>query len=135
MTEHQKFFKSIEIIASIVGLIAVLAILSAAFYFQIVYQEQPCPLCLLQRAAFISIGISLLMNLRHPSNLYWALVIISAMAGRAVSIRQILLHITDVTGYGSKILGFHMYSWSFIGFTAAIVGAAVMLLIRNWNSV
>lgn len=124
-----------EKMASLLGLVAVMTILGAALWYQFVYHEQPCPLCLLQRAAFISVGISLCMNLRRPTNLNWALVIISAMAGRAVSIRQILLHITDVTGYGSKVMGLHMYSWGFIGFTLAILGSSLIIIIRNWSDI
>jgi hypothetical protein len=43
--------------------------------------------------------------------------------------RQILLHIMPGDpGYGSALLGFHYYSWAFIGFAVAIVAIALMLL-------
>lgn len=119
-----------ELIDSIIGLIGVLIILGAAFFMQLFYREQPCPLCLLQRAAFVSIGLALLMNVRYKNKAsHWALVILSATVGMAVSIRQILLHIKTPAGFGSAVFGLHMYTWCFLGFTLAIVGSAVMLLI------
>jgi len=31
-------------------------------------------------------------------------------------------------GYGSALLGYHYYSWAFIGFAVAIIALAAMLL-------
>jgi disulfide bond formation protein DsbB len=125
----QQFLNKLALINTVIGLVGVILILTAALVMQFFYGEQPCPLCLLQRAAFVSIGIALLMNLRYGNKVgHWALVILSAVAGIAVSIRQILLHVTDSVGYGSAVVGLHLYTWCFIGFALAIVGAAVMLL-------
>lgn len=122
--------KDIEIIDSIIGLVGVLAILSGAIFVQLFHGEQPCPLCLLQRAAFVGIGISLLMNLRYQNKVaHWALAIICAITGMAVSLRQICLHITSAVGFGSPFLGIHMYTWCFIAFFITIVGCGLMLLI------
>ena len=131
MKAHLKIFLSeLEIIDSVIGLLGVIFILLAAFVMQLFYHEQPCPLCLLQRAGFVGIGISLLMNLRYGNRVaHWALAILSACAGIAVSIRQILLHITDAVGFGSAVWGLHMYSWCFIAFSVTIVGCAFMLII------
>jgi len=42
--------------------------------------------------------------------------------------RQILLHIMPGDpGYGSALLGYHYYTWAFIGFAVAIVALAAML--------
>ena len=44
-------------------------------------------------------------------------------------VRQVLLHIMPGdSGYGSALLGLHYYSWAMIGFAAAIVLIALMLL-------
>ena len=124
------FISKIEIIDSVIGLVGVLLILSGAIFVQFFYRETPCPLCLLQRAAFVSIGLSLLMNLRYGNRVaHWSLAIISGLAGISVSIRQILLHITSNQGFGSPFFGLHMYTWCFICFAAAILGSAVMLLV------
>ena len=43
--------------------------------------------------------------------------------------RQVLLHIMPGdAGYGSALLGYHYYTWAFIGFAVAIVLIAAMLL-------
>lgn len=126
----RKMIAELELIDSIIGVIGVLTILSGALFIQFFYGEQPCPLCLLQRAAFVSVGIGLLMNVRYGNKVsHWAIAIFSAAIGLAVSTRQILLHITSSQGFGSAVLGLHMYTWCFIAFFITIVGSAVMLLI------
>jgi len=130
MKNLRKFLTEIEIIDSIIGLVGVLIIIGSALVVQFFYQEEPCPLCLLQRVAFLNIGIALLLNLRYGNRVsHWAMVVLSSVAGAAVSIRQILLHITDPQGFGSPIFGLHLYTWSFLGFVLAIVGGTLMLVI------
>lgn len=125
-----KILNEVEWIDSIIGVFGVLVILCAALFVQFFMHEQPCPLCELQRAAFVNIGIVLLMNVRYGNKAsHWGMVILSACAGIAVSIRQICLHITTAQGFGDAFLGLHMYTWCFIGFSLAVVGSAVMLLI------
>jgi len=88
----------------------------------------------LQRAAFVNIGLCLLLNVRYGNRVaHWAIAIISACAGAAVSLRQICLHITGPEGFGSAVFGLHMYTWCLIGFTACIIGSALMLLVYPEN--
>ena len=112
------------------GLYAVAFVLAAAFAAQILLEELPCPLCLLQRILFAMLAVGPIMNLRygpHPS--HYALSLLGAAAGVVVSSRQVLLHIMPGdSGYGSALLGLHYYSWAMIGFAAAIVLIALMLL-------
>ncbi len=112
------------------GLYAVAFVLAAAFAAQILLEELPCPLCLLQRILFAMLAVGPIMNLRygpHPS--HYALSLMGAAAGVVVSSRQVLLHIMPGdSGYGSALLGLHYYSWAMIGFAAAIVLIALMLL-------
>ena len=125
-----------ELIDSALGTIGVCLIIGAALFIQFFYHEQPCPLCLLQRAAFVNIGIGCLLNLRYQNKAsHWAVILLSACSGIAVSMRQILLHINDPVGFGSAIFGLHMYTWSFIVFAVVIVGSAFMLLIYPEDSV
>ena len=117
----------LETVITILGAICVSVILIAALVFEFVYGEKACPLCLLQRVAFVNIGIALLLNLRYGNSVsHWAIVILSSAAGMTVSIRQILLHVND-SGFGSAIFGLHMYTWCFIGYAIAIVGASIIL--------
>lgn len=130
----KEFFHQTSIIDSIIGLIGVITILLAAISVELLLHEDPCPLCLLQRAAFVNIGICLMMNIRFGNRVgHWAMAILSACAGIAVSMRQILLHITSPVGMGSTFFGIHMYTWSFIAFAFAIVGCTGILIIYPEN--
>lgn len=70
-------------------LIAVLsfAMLGAALYFQFVEGYQPCPLCIMQRFAFVGIGLfSLLAALAQNTRTLWqGLGMLSGVAGIAVA--------------------------------------------------
>jgi disulfide bond formation protein DsbB len=105
-------------------------ILIAAFYFQITLSELPCPLCLLQRVAFVALAVGPVLTLRHgPKPSHYGLTVIAALLGAAIAGRQILLHIgPSDPGYGSAIMGYHFYTWAFLCFTAAILASAALFL-------
>lgn len=113
-----------------VGLLIVCAILLGGYYFQIFWGELPCPLCLLQRVGFVAVGFGLSLNLIYgPRPSHYGVMIIGALFGGSVAVRQILLHIIPGTGsYGSPILGLHYYSWAAIFSFLIIAGTALMLL-------
>ena len=115
------------------ALIAISAILLAAFYSQIVARELPCPLCILQRAGFVVVGLGLAMNLLcGPRSGHYALMILAAFAGGTASLRQVALHIVPGTGaYGDPVLGLNLYSWAALIFAAIILGAAAMLFFER----
>jgi len=112
------------------GLYAVALVLAAAFAAQLPLHELPCPLCLLQRIQFAVLAIGPILNVRFgPRPSHYALSLLAATAGAAFSTRQILLHIMPGdAGYGTALLGFHYYSLALIGFVAAIVLLAAVLL-------
>jgi disulfide bond formation protein DsbB len=112
------------------GLLAISAVLIFAFADQLALNDLPCPLCILQRAAFVVAGFGLVLNLRFgPKPSHYAVVIIGALAGAFISGRQILIHIVPGTGsYGSALLGLHFYTWAFVVFALIVLGTAVMLL-------
>ena len=115
------------------GLLAVSGVLAAALALQLVTGELPCPLCLLQRAGFVALGVGLLLNVRFaPSPLHYGLVLLGGLFGAAAAGRQVLLHIVPGTGaYGEPILGLHLYTWSLALFLLAIAGVAVLLLMEG----
>ena len=126
-----KLAKWAGLIDSIIGIVGVAIILSGSLFIQYFYHEHPCTLCLLQRAAFVNVGLSLLLNMRYGNCVsHWAMAILSACAGIAVSLRHICLNINNPDGFGSPILGLHMYTWGLIGFASYILGSAFMLLIK-----
>jgi disulfide bond formation protein DsbB len=105
------------------SLYAVAAVLAAAYAAQFILHELPCPLCLLQRILFI-------LNIRFgPRPSHYAMSLLAAVAGAVASTRQVLLHIMPGdAGYGSALLGYHYYTWALIGFIAAIILIAVVML-------
>ncbi len=115
---------------NVLSLYALSGLLAAAFAAQLVLNELPCPLCLLQRVMFAMLAVGPILNLRfgvRPS--HYAMSLLNAVAGAVVSTRQVLLHILPGdAGYGSAIFGYHYYSWALIAFIAAIVLLCGILL-------
>ncbi len=108
------------------ALLGVTSALGMAFFWQIAYDELPCPLCLLQRVALLLAGVGFLLNMRlGPSPMHYAMSIAAALGGMLAAGRQVLLHIAPGDpGYGSPFLGLHFYTWAFIAFAAIIVFCA-----------
>ncbi|KMO36227.1 disulfide bond formation protein B [Methylobacterium variabile] len=113
------------------GLLGCCAVLLVAFWYQFRLGEVPCPLCLLQRAAFAAAGVGFALGLRFgPKPSHHAITILSAVAGAFISARQVALHIVPGTGsYGSTLFGLHFYTLALIAFIALVVAAAVLLLL------
>ncbi|AKK24709.1 disulfide bond formation protein B [Pandoraea oxalativorans] len=118
---------------NVAALVLISVALVGAFFEQFVKHELPCPLCLLQRAAFIGVGIGLAMNIRFgakPS--HYVIALVATAIGLVISGRQTLLHVAPgADPYGSALWGLHLYVWSFLLFVA--IGAAIVLmLISEW---
>ena len=121
---------------NVAGAAGIALVLLVAFAVQVVFNELPCPLCNLQRVAFVLCGFGFLLNLRFGSHpLHYGLTLLGALFGLAASGRQVLLHIVPGTGaYGSPILGLHIYSWAFALFLAVIAGVAALLVVAGSGS-
>jgi disulfide bond formation protein DsbB len=128
--EH-KFSYSLNLLA----LLGISVSLLIAFFYQIAFNEIPCPLCQLQRLGLILVGMGFMLNAQFgPSTVHYAMAIMAALAGAATSLRQILLHIAPGdTGYGSALYGMHFYTWGFISFVMVIVFTALMLWVDRKN--
>jgi len=114
---------------NVIEIIGIAIILFVAIVLQFVLHELPCPLCLLQRIGFLGVCVSLLLNLRHGIRAsHYSLALLFALFTAFVSLRQILLHIEPGTGtYGSIILHYHLYTWSFIISLAVIIYSSIIL--------
>ena len=112
------------------SLYAVALVLAAAYAAQFILHELPCPLCLLQRILFAALAVGPILNIRFgPRPSHYAMSLLAAVAGAVASTRQVLLHIMPGdAGYGSALLGYHYYTWALLGFVAAIVLLAAILL-------
>src|SRR5262250_2153331 len=122
--------RSLALTLNALGLYAVALVLVIAFGAQLLLHELPCPLCLLQRIQFAMLAVGPILNLRFgPRPSHYAVSLLAAIAGAAFAARQVLLHIMPGDpGYGSARLGYHYYSWAFLGFAAAIVALGAILL-------
>lgn len=119
--------------------VAYCGVLLAAMGVQIFGNEKPCPLCMLQRYAMILATIpamwivadalrGTLTRSRYAAGL--GMSIVAAVAGSFESTRQILLHIASKTdpGYGSAVLGLHLYTWALITFITVILFCGLALM-------
>ncbi|MFW2572321.1 disulfide bond formation protein B [Legionella sp. 29fVS95] len=115
------------------GLILVCAVLLFAFYDQLYNHDLPCPLCLLQRACFIGIGLCLCMNLTTGIKItHYGLMTLTSLLGLGIALRQIFLHVAPGDlGYGSPLLGLYLYTWSAIGFVVIIGVIAIAQLFEQ----
>src|SRR5947208_5141151 len=122
--------RSLAMTLNALGLYGIALVLLVAFAAQLLLHELPCPLCLLQRIQFAMLAVGPILNIRfgaRPS--HYAASLLTAIAGATFAARQLLLHvIPGDPGYGSALLGYHYYTWAFIGFAVAIVALAAMLL-------
>ena len=101
------------------ALYGICAVLIVAFYYQFALGELPCPLCALQRVGFIVAGTALILNLRSGhAPAHYGLVLLTAVAAGAASLRQIALHVVPGSGsYGSALSA----SISTLGLSSATV--------------
>ena len=80
--------------ANALGFIACLALIAYALYTQHVLGLEPCPLCIFQRVAVISIGALFLIAAVHDPGLrgarvYGSLIVVAVMVGLLISGRHI----------------------------------------------
>jgi disulfide bond formation protein DsbB len=117
----------------ILGLLGITCVLLTGIVLQFALGELPCPLCLLQRVGFAAVMFGFMLNVLYgPRQRHYGIILVAALFGAAVALRQISLHVIPGTpGYGSSILGYHFYTWAFIMFALTIAGVALLLLL--WN--
>jgi disulfide bond formation protein DsbB len=121
-------------IANSAAMLMVSTVLIGAFYFQFGLGENPCPLCLLQRMGMLGVIFGLTLNTYFGFRKeHFGIVILSALIGASFSIRQILLHICPVagepTGYGTAVMGMHLYSWAVVIYVASMLGSVVFMFL------
>lgn len=113
---------------SIMEVFGICFIIGMAFALQLLWNDLPCPLCLLQRLGLLGIALGFLLNIRyHVRPSHYAISLLSALFTAFVALRQIALHISDPIGYGKAIFGMHMYTWCFIICMIAIIYLALAI--------
>ena len=79
-----------------IGALGIAIVLAMAFYFQFAFYDLPCPLCLLQRVAFVAVAFGLCLNLLWGTRARnYALMIVAALrCGKAFGSANIDEHPT-----------------------------------------
>ena len=125
--------RSAGAILNMLGLLGISSVLAVAFYYQLALGELPCPLCLLQRAGFIAIGIGFLFNLRlgeRPS--HYAMILIASLVTGFIAMRQVSLHLAPGDpGYGSTLFGLHFYTWALIAAVGVVCYVSLVLFLKD----
>jgi disulfide bond formation protein DsbB len=88
------------------GFVVCVVLLAYALYVQFNLHIQPCPLCILQRIAFMVMGVVFLIGALHAPHArgrwgYVLLVVVAALAGAVVAARQLWLQLQPPNPFGS----------------------------------
>ena len=83
-------------LAYLLALLVCLGLMGAALYLQYVEHQEPCPMCILQRIAYIALmALFLVAAVHKPARtgavVYGALMLLVAVAGGTVAARQVWL--------------------------------------------
>ncbi|MCP4837449.1 MAG: disulfide bond formation protein B [Phycisphaera sp.] len=114
--------------------LGIVGVLGGALYVQFVGGEFPCPLCLLQRMAMMLAAMGpMYVLLQREGDVHsvpshdrfmrgYGISILAAVLGIAIASRQVLLHIEPGDpGYGTPVLGWHLYTWAVVVFATVIM--------------
>ena len=118
-------------LGNVLWVLVLLDVLLGSLYIQFFIGEEPCRLCTWQRMTMFFIMAVLLINLRFgQSTLDYGLIILFALFGSTVSIRQILSYIMPGNpGFGPTVFGMHTYTWALLVFACSILASAIILII------
>ncbi len=129
------------------GLLAMLSVLLGAIAYQFAFRDVPCTLCLLQRLAMLAVAYGAAMNLRIGlTPRHYGVIMVGAVFGLAISIRQSLLHINPYFDtekgeptldpgtnppFGDPVLGLDLYIWGVILFVSVFLAVGLVRLLRR----
>ena len=111
------------------------AVLLGAFSVQLFLQEEPCPLCLLQRMGMIGIASGVALNLKFGIKpLHYGIILLFCLFGAGIAFRQIDLHICPgFPVFGKPIFGLNLYTWSFLVHISSVLGVTLLLSLFKQN--
>ncbi|MGW5848283.1 disulfide bond formation protein B [Streptomyces sp. NPDC055254] len=100
--------------------------------------EYPCPLCVVQRMFMLLAATGAAYIIRTALSrgsvsgrdymTGWGLSLVALIGGSFASWRQTMLHVLPGDkGYGSEVLGLHLYVWAWILFQASVVAVGIAL--------
>lgn len=110
-------------------------VLLGSMTLQFVYNEEPCPLCLLQRLCMLSVASAALLNICFfPRKLHYGLILLGAFSGGFVAVRHIALNICSAAPFGEPFLGLSLYTWAFFIFASTVLAVAFFLMLFDKNT-
>ncbi|MET9324019.1 disulfide bond formation protein B [Streptomyces sp. NPDC003038] len=113
-------------------------VVCGGLFYQFGLWEYPCPLCIVQRMFMLlaAMGAAYIIRTALTYGVVtgrdymtgWGLSLVAVVAGSFASWRQTMLHILPGDkGYGSEVLGLHLYVWAWILFQASVVAIGIVL--------
>ena len=134
----------LQVLLMHVQVLGIVGVLCGALFYQFIEGEFPCPLCLLQRMAMMAAAMGpmyILLNRQAktqdtPARVRfmrgYGMSIVAAVLGMSIAARQVLLHIMPGDpGYGSAVMGWHLYTWAVVVFAMVIVVSGCTLFFSN----
>ncbi|MER6444705.1 hypothetical protein [Streptomyces venezuelae] len=113
-------------------------VVCAGLYDQLGPGGQACPLCVAQRMFMLLAALGAAYIIRSAlisgvvtARVYmtgWGMSLVAAIGGSFTSWRQTTLQVLPgAKGYGSEVLGLHLYHWAWILFQLSVVAIGVAL--------
>ncbi|WWO99756.1 MAG: disulfide bond formation protein B [Candidatus Dasytiphilus stammeri] len=108
-------------------------ILIMAFYYQLVWNELPCPICLLQRVGIIMISIGFFLNIIFGiRTIHYGIALLGCILTGIIAMRQVFLHILPGDlGYGSTLFNLHFYTLALLSSLLTVVVIAILLILKD----
>jgi len=120
---------------SVLMVIILCLVITAAFGYQFLVGLSPCPMCFLQRACMIGVAGGQLLNFRFGIQMFHhGISIFHCVVGGATALRQSCLHICQkMPLVGTPVFGISLYNWSFIVFVCSVIIIGFLLMLYNPN--
>lgn len=111
-------------------ILTISAVLLGSMTLQFFYDQEPCPLCFLQRLCMLSVASAALFNICFSvRKLHYGLILFGALCGGFVATRHIALNICKADPFGEPFWGISLYTWAFFIFVCTILAVALFLMV------
>jgi disulfide bond formation protein DsbB len=119
--KHERWLSAEKMLNAIIVL-AILIFTLVMLALQLIINELPCPLCLLQRFSFLAIAFGFLLNLRFGLRAsHYGVILFSSLFNAFVALRQIAISFYQTGEFQSSLFGLRLSIWSF--------GISILLII------
>jgi disulfide bond formation protein DsbB len=114
-----------------VGILLLCVAVGVGLWIEFCCCQIPCPLCYLQRAAMVGVGVSLFGNLASSVQVkYFALALLWNIFGLFFALRHIAINVCHLPRETSfYFLSWRIYTWSFCIFCCSLLGICLLLFL------